>query len=57
MRMMPAMSSVRRIITDDTQSGTTWRSRIRGTEAPCSTTAAMKSLRAIDAVSARASRA
>ena len=55
--MMPAMSSVRRTITEETQSGTMWRKRMRAADAPCSTAAAMKSLRAIDAVSARAMRA
>ena len=32
MRMMPAMSSVRRTMTEETQSGTMWRTRMRAAE-------------------------
>ena len=39
--MMPAMSSVTRTITDDTQSGMMWRSTMRQGDAPISCTAAM----------------
>ncbi len=52
-RMMPAMSRVSPTISEERQSGTIWRTGWRTVDAPCITTAAMKSLRAIVTVSAR----
>ena len=51
------MSSVTRTITEDRQSGTTWRRMMRAGEAPCRRTAAMKSALRMVSVSARAMRA
>ena len=51
------MSSVTRTMSDERQSGTTWPRMMRGVDAPCSFTAAMKSLLRIISVSARAMRA
>ncbi len=56
-RMMPAMSSVTRTITEGRHSGITWRSTMRPGEAPISFTAEMKSAWRIVKVSARAIRA
>jgi hypothetical protein len=39
--MMPAMSSVTRTISEEMQSGMTWRSTMRNGEAPISCTAEM----------------
>ena len=56
-RMIPAMSRPTRTISDEVQSGTTWPSTIRSGPAPWRRIAAMKSLRRIVSVSARATRA
>ena len=55
--MIPAMSSVTRTMTLETQSGTICRRMMRGAPAPAMRTAATKSLPRMVSVSARASRA
>ena len=56
-RMMPAMSSVTRMMTDEVHSGMMWRRMTRNADAPCSRTAAMNSELRRVSVSARAMRA